>query len=282
MRKLTRLTALALAVCLLAGCSYHEQEQKKSFQNNDSVTSPAQGQEASLAETSSQATESAPPTQTTSPATETPTQNTTPTQPPSTQIPAHAAGYSAVYQDIYQLLTSGDRNQNYLFATTGIKEATSGTSTEAERFAAISYALQDLNDDGIQEMIVLDPHWTLPGNSRILALYTLQNGSPLLIDEGWARSRLYLLQDGTFYHEGSGGAAYSVFETRTLQGTHMFSTGIWFTYPKDEAQTQGGYYYNATGEYSVEASIEITNEEYTTQQEALQQKIVTFNAYSFH
>ena len=269
--KKTQLIALLLVVCLFAGCSFYE------LDNEDSSRKTFFGAEESVpAQTCAPVTEPSSSSQTAPPTTDAPPSGATPVQ-----IPAESAGYSAVYQDICQFLRSGDSDQAYQFVTTGIKETRIGTSSEAERFAAISYALQDLNGDGVQEMIVLDPHWTLPGNSRILAIYTLLNNTPTLMAEGWSRSRLYLLQDGTFYKEGSSGAAFSCYETLILQGTALSYTGLWFTYPKGETQIQGGYYYNTTGEYSVEASTEITSEEYTLQQEKLQQEIVTFPSYSF-
>lgn len=42
-------------------------------------------------------------------------------------------------------------------------------------------------------------------------MYTLHDDKPVLLIEGWARNRYYLLNDGTIYNEGSSGAAYTSF-----------------------------------------------------------------------
>ena len=70
-------------------------------------------------------------------------------------------------------------------------------------------AYQDILDNAY-EVIIAD---TGPAgwNNRILLMYTLHDDKPVLLIEGWARIRYYLLNDGTIYNEGSSGAAYTSF-----------------------------------------------------------------------
>lgn len=242
MKHRIQITALALVACLLAGCTI----------NINIDTTP------SAAETTN------------------PAQSATPSG-----IPAIDAGYEAVYEDICTLMTTGDQERTYRYSSAGIVEAALG-DTPTERFAEVAYALQDLTGDDIAEMIVLNPLWPDNGGSRILAIYTLQENSPIMIAEGWSRSRLYLLPDQTFYTEGSSGATYSHFGLQSLKGDSLHFTTVWFTEPKGDAQTQLGFYYNTAGVFDAVSSQEITQEEYCTQQDDLFRQVVVFSHYSFN
>ena len=187
------------------------------------------------------------------------------TQPASA---ADSAGYSAVDKDILQLLKSGSTEGNYTYITIGMKEVVAPIKSVTDRYSSISYALEDINDDSNPEMIVLDSM----DNTRILAVFTLKNDAPTLIDEGWNRSRLYRLSDGSRYSEGSGGAAYSTFS---------FDAELWFTYPKNSDQTEIGFYYSADGTYDPAAAQEITTEEYHAKKTELTKKISPFSVYHF-
>lgn len=204
------------------------------------------------------------PTETTAPT----TAATVPAEPPAAQNPAAAAGFEAVYADICQLLDTGSWDLEYTYANIGMMEVVNYYSTKEDRYTSISYALEDIDSDGTPEMIVLDAM----GNTRILGIFALQNGQSVMTHEGWARSRLYRLSDGALYSEGSSGAAYSIFEAYGR---------CWFTYPKNEEQTEVGFYYAADGVYDPVGAQEITADEYNAKQVELAQMITPFSAYNF-
>lgn len=208
------------------------------------------------------------PTETTTPVETAPVETTAPTVPPATQSPAASAGFDAVYTDICHLLDSGSGEFEYTYVSYGIWEVVMYLHTIEERYNGITYALEDMDNDGSLEMIVLDAM----GNTRILAIYAIQNGQLVMTHEGWARSRLYRLSDGTLYCEGSNGAAYSIFEAYGHR---------WFTYPKGEEEIEAGYYYAADGSYDPNSAQEITAEEYYAKQAELTQMITTFSVYNF-
>lgn len=191
------------------------------------------------------------------------------TEPSASLIPAVSAGFGDVYLDICRLLDTGSWDLEYTYANTGMMEAVNPKSTKEERYCSIAYALEDIDNDGSTEMIVLDTM----GNTRILAIYALQNGQAVMTHEGWARSRLYRLSDGALYREGSSGAAYSIFEAYGQ---------CWFTYPKDEDQMEVGFYYAADGSYDPSTAQEITADEYDAKQVELAQKITAFAVYDFN
>ena len=123
----------------------------------------------------------------------------------------------ATYQDIldnaYEVIIADNMTDivpaDKLFIYDGICEAKMGRDT-SEALAGIGYTLYDVDGNGIEELIIADTGpegW----NNRILLMYTLHDDKPVLLLEGWARNRYYLLNDGTIYNEGSSGAAYTSF-----------------------------------------------------------------------
>ena len=245
MKQMIRIAALVLALLLLAGCGAAADPNPETTGTTTEPTLPTDATEPTMS------AETAPP-ETTAPAELTPA----------------SAGYEAVYADICRLLDTGDRGLEYPYATAGMVEVAGYLDTAEERYSSITYALEDLDGDGSVEMIVLDAM----GNTRILGIYAHRDGQPVLTHEGWARSRLYRLDDGALYSEGSGGAAYAVLEAYGQ---------CWFTWPKDEDQMEIGFYHAEDGSYDPAAAREITAEEFEAKQIELAQKITAFSAQNF-
>ena len=88
-------------------------------------------------------------------------------------------------------------------------EMTSGINTPTE--ASFGYILQDLNGDGTAEMIWLRQDRTL------LALFTIQNDAPVLVDAFWPKHDGYITEQGYLYTIGSGGVATN-YQVRTMDG----------------------------------------------------------------
>ena len=127
----------------------------------------------------------------------------------------------ATYQDIldntYEVIVS-DRDadivvEDGLFSTVGIRESL-GRSTE-EILADIGYIFYDVDGNGIEELIIADTMQDDggPWDNRILLMYTLHDDKPVLLIDGWARNRYYLLKDNTIYNESSSSAADTTFST---------------------------------------------------------------------
>lgn len=188
--------------------------------------------------------------------------------PPAAALSPAEAGFEAVCADINRLLDSGSTEEEYAYVSVGMLEVVAPKATRDERRSSITYALEDLEQDGSLELIVLDAE----DNARILAIFALENGRIVMTHDGWYRSRLYRLEDGSLYREGSGGAAYSIFETAGQR---------WFTYPKGEDQQELGYYYAMDGSYDPATAQEITADEYSQKQAELTGKITAFSAHPF-
>ena len=85
----------------------------------------------------------------------------------------------------------------------------------------VGYALKDLDKNGIPELLIsgTDPQYSEA--PVLFEVYTLVNNTPVQILISWARIRYYLMTDNRIYHEGSGGAAHSIFEFYQVEGDHL-------------------------------------------------------------
>ena len=247
MKSILRIALLLLALLLVTGCA------APSGPTEESTAAPHE----TTADVSAETTAEVPAAAATLP------EQTVPSEA------AVAAGFGDVYADILRLLDSGSWELEYTYASMGMMEVVNTQSTIEDRYGSITYALEDMDNDGTLEMIVLDAM----GNTRILAIYAVQNGQTVMTHEGWARSRLYRLSDGALYSEGSGGAAYAIFEAYGQR---------WFTYPKGEDQTQIGFYHATDGSYDPMTAQEITEDAYNAKQAELAQMITAFSVYPFH
>ena len=175
------------------------------------------------------------------------------------------------YQDIldnaYTVITNRGADivqADEIFIYDGIREAGIGRSTD-EALAGIGYMLYDVDGNGIEELIIAD----MPENdgglwdNRILLMYSLADDKPVLVIDGWARNRYYLLNDGTFYNEGSGGAAYTIFATYRMaaDGISIEVMDYYFSDYRDDsfkeywlAEGNWGWFHNTTGEWEKDKS----------------------------
>ncbi|MCH5261870.1 MAG: hypothetical protein J1F42_03070 [Lachnospiraceae bacterium] len=159
-----------------------------------------------------------------------------------------------------------------IFSSIGIWESGLGRNTE-EALAGIGYTFYDVDGNGIEELIIMDTDedsdiW----DNRILTMYSLLDGKPVLVIDGWARNRYYLLNDGTFYNEGSGGAAYTIFATYRMaaDGVNIEVIDYYFSDYRDDsfkeywlAEGNWGWFHNTTGVHKKDESewMEFENED---------------------
>ena len=69
----------------------------------------------------------------------------------------------------------------------------------------LGYALHDINGDGVSELIIITDK-AYDYSDFIYAIYTLRNGSPVLVSAHWSRYLCSLDKYGTIYTMGSNGA----------------------------------------------------------------------------
>lgn len=117
--------------------------------------------------------------------------------------------------------------------------------------AHVGYALRDLDGNGTEELIIAGIGYDIPEEPYVFDIYTLENGAPVNVCRSWARSRLFLMQDGKIYNEGSGGAAYSNFSVMQIVGAELrFLDGLYTTdTAQDGSQIPFTYYYTTSNQF---------------------------------
>ena len=121
-----------------------------------------------------------------------------------------------------------------------------GISELVNREDFLGYALMDLDDDGVEELILASDVYHLYPNI-IYDVYTLENGKPELLLQSRARSRYFMLQDGRFLMEGSSGAMYASWITYRFSDTSpSVQEQIWTTEEPHDLADFAPYYYYGT------------------------------------
>ncbi len=115
----------------------------------------------------------------------------------------------------------------------------------------VGYALQDLDSDGTDELLVAGIGYAIPEDTYLFEIFTLENGAPVSVGRSTVRSRLYLMQDGKIYYEGSSGAAYSYYSVLQYSGGLLrFLNGLYTTNTlADGTEIPYSYYYTTSNQY---------------------------------
>ena len=119
-----------------------------------------------------------------------------------------AAAYEPVIEEYRTAYTSGNANANYAVEN--------GLSYLINYIDALGYAMKDIDKNGVPELIIAPISGDYIDPRMIVELYTLVDGQPVKLCESMERSRFYLLPDNSIYYEGSGGAAYQIYELLNL------------------------------------------------------------------
>ena len=124
-----------------------------------------------------------------------------------------------------------------------------------ERLDAVGYMYKDVTNDDIPELLIAGTSSGFGSGSNIYNIFTVKDGKPVLIDEGWTRSSIYLTDDGAIYTEGSAGAANSCVGKYRLasDGTKEW-IDFYFTEENPEDDYELLQYHNKTGEWNTEVS----------------------------
>lgn len=118
----------------------------------------------------------------------------------------------------------------------------------------VGYAIEDLNDDGIKELILADMNSAL-----IYEIYTLDGDMPKLVSASWDRANTKYCGDH-FCTEGSNGAANFVISYDTFHGGGMRSE--YFLYTDLLENGDMGFFYTTNNFMDTESDKLITQNEY--------------------
>ena len=183
-----------------------------------------------------------------------------------------AAAYSSVIEKYRTAFETGNsKNAEYAWDN-GLSEMMAYSS-------AVGYALEDLDGNGIRELIIAGMGTSDFSERNIYDLYTLENGAPVQVATSFARMRYYLQSDNSIRYEGSGGAAYTNIVRSRLNGSSLETIEMIFT---TEQTAQDGSLYTAcyyqqgdSERIPSEKSVEISDEEFRTRWEQMDADTVT-------
>lgn len=166
----------------------------------------------------------------------------------------YEALYAPVFSEVIDAIENGyDYEKDYPYLSEGMIEKIMYRGDE-DLLQVTGYVMKDVSGDGVPELIIgCDENYGETGpQSYIFSVFTITEGKPKCVFEGWSRSDYRWMGDDQFYYFGSGGVSTSLFGENHLckDGTEIVWDDFYFT---DENQDGGiDFYYNTTGMYDTE------------------------------
>ena len=121
----------------------------------------------------------------------------------------------------------------------------------------IGYAITDINQDGILELVLCRIEDSTAENcvgSRILCAYTVSEGNMVLLLEGSEANSFFLLEDGTVYNEIKSDSANAAFGTYGFDSAKNAYTCVDFYFEVFTEGLDAKHWHNHTGECDESAS----------------------------
>lgn len=117
--------------------------------------------------------------------------------------------------------------------------------------AHVGYATQDLDGDGTDELIIAGIGYDIPQDPFLFEIFTIQNGAPVSVSRSTVRARLYLMNDGKLFLEGSNSAASTCYSVMQYSGGVLrFLNGLYTTDTlADGSATALAYYFTTSNQY---------------------------------
>ncbi|MBR3997584.1 MAG: hypothetical protein IKI93_04490, partial [Clostridia bacterium] len=202
--------------------------------------------------------------------------------------------YEALYKpviDEFFRLASGEYDENNIpEGGTSLLEGNGWNRNNAMLWDS-GCMIRDLSGDGVPELLIgsaAGEEYDAVAGTMIYALFTISDGQPKLTLEGAYRNAYCILEDGSIFNQGSGGAIYSIFGLYdlTADGTALTCRDYWFTHEKDGNFEDIRCWHNTTGEMdpAVSEELSMTLDEFWAKEEelAMQRKVldlITFAEY---
>ena len=118
-----------------------------------------------------------------------------------------------------------------------------------ERLDRAGYCFMDITGDGHEELILGAFPCEYENHFEIFNIYEMYEGKVRLLDEGWERNRLFLLDSGSLYNESSSGAGNFEFGEFYLDPSNYKRN--WIDYYIADTWEDLKLYHNTTGSYEM-------------------------------
>lgn len=149
----------------------------------------------------------------------------------------------------------------------------------------VGYALLDINDDKVPELLIGDVSNEDSSNESggIYALFTLEEDHPQLVLAGNPRDRYYYIGDNEFANQNDGGFEQSITALFALpkNDISLEPLDLYFAQDKDESGKEVGYYHSSTGDFTVEKATELDQVQFNTEVEKIVAQIVAIDYTPF-
>jgi len=120
----------------------------------------------------------------------------------------------AEYEELEEKYASDDETSKLLWTMQAYGYPHGGDSS------GFGYAERDLDGDGTPELFLIDH------SGRLLALFGIRDGSPVLLENYWNRYAGFAGEDGKIYALGSDGTAGTVYEVKSLDEGELVTESL--------------------------------------------------------
>lgn len=142
----------------------------------------------------------------------------------------------------------------------------------------LGYALMDLDDDGIDELLIGCPtenEFGSMGGEIIIALFTIEDGQPVNVFHSWARNRHYLCRDNLIFNHGSNGAANWQDDLFSFEDGELILQIHLKVDDTDQETREIRFYCVKDGTTDLSEENRITSEEFTQSCEELENMVIS-------
>lgn len=191
--------------------------------------------------------------------------------------------YPELMDDIHDLILAEDHDTDSELAAqtiNGILDA-GYSRTPEETLKYVGYALQDLNADGMPELVIVGINEERDGKffgSDIYAVYTCVQEEISCICSGWSRNHVGWMGENTFYLLGSGGASDTMLGHYELlpNAAEWSCIDLYFT-------DEDGIYHNQTGICDKEQAetLNMTQDEFWELDDEFHDRVLDFELMPF-
>ena len=146
------------------------------------------------------------------------------------------AAYEAILERSVEVLASGGDIETR-DGEMGLLEACYGGT-------GVGYAMEDLTGDGVPELVLGSLE-----DDTLYAVYTGDQGEPVLMLEGYCRNRCYYVGRGQFFCSGSASALNSILAAYTLSedGLELVCEDFYFTDESADDMMDVSFFHNTSG-----------------------------------